>query len=52
MFANIEQKNFCEAGRIGAASLHKINLVVISVMPEHIYVGIQVSINLSASKVL
>jgi len=52
MFAKVEQKNLCEACIRRAASLHKIKIIVISVMPEHIHVEVQVSINLSASKVL
>ena len=52
MFAKPEQKNLCEACIRRAASLHNIKIVVISVMPEHVHVEVQVSINLSASKVL
>jgi len=52
MFAKEEQKNLCIACIRRAASLHQIKIIVISVMPEHIHVEVQVSMNLSASKVL
>ena len=52
MFVKEEQKNLCAACIRRAASLHNIKIIVLSVMPEHIHVEVQVSMNLSASKVL
>ena len=52
MFRKLEQKNLCEACIRRAASLHNIKIIVISVMPEHIHVEVQVSMCMSASKVL
>ena len=52
MFRKSEQKNLCEACIRRAASLHNIKIIVISVMPEHIHVEVQASMNISASKVL
>ena len=52
MFKKEGQKNLCEACIRRAASLHDIKIIVISVMPEHIHCEVQVSMNLSASKVL
>jgi len=52
MFAKEEQKNLCIACIRRAASLHQIKIIALSVMPEHVHVEVQVSMNLSASKVL
>jgi len=52
MFAKEEQKNLCVACIRRAASLHSIKIIVLSVMPEHIHVEVQVSLSMSASKVL
>lgn len=52
MFRKEEQKNLISACIRRAASLHKIKIIVLSVMPEHIHCEVQVSLNLSASKVL
>ena len=52
MFAKEEQKNLCVACIRRAASLHSIKIIVLSVMPEHIHCEVQVSMNMSASKVL
>lgn len=52
MFAKEEQKNLCIACIRRAASLHNIKIIVLSVMPEHIHCEVQVSLNMSASKVL
>ena len=52
MFRKPEQKALCEACIRRAASLHKIKIVVISVMPEHIHVEVKAPMNFSASKVL
>jgi len=52
MFAKEEQKNLCAAYIRRAASLHGIKIIVLSIMPEHIPVEVQFSMNLFASKVL
>ena len=52
MFAKEEQKNLITACIRRAASLHQIKIIVISVMPEHIHVEVQVLMDMSASKVL
>ena len=52
MFKKKEQKNLITACIRRAASLHEIKIIVISVMPEHIHCEVQVSLAISASKVL
>jgi len=52
MFRKEEQKNLCAACIRRAASLHNIKIIVLSVMPEHVHCEVQVSLNISASKVL
>ena len=52
MFRKFEQKNLCAACIRRAASLHKIKIIVLSVMPEHIHCYVQVSLSMYASKVL
>ena len=52
MFKKEEQKNLITACIRRAASLHEIKIIVISVMPEHIHCEVQVSLAMSASKVL
>ena len=52
MFKKEEQKNLITACIRRAASLHEIKIIVISVMPEHIHCDVQVSLAMSASKVL
>ena len=52
MFRKFEQKNLCAACIRRAASLHKIKIIVLSVMPEHVHCEVQVSLDMSASKVL
>ena len=52
MFLKEEQRNLCAACIRRAASLHDIKIVVLSVMPEHIHCEVQVSFNMSVSKVL
>lgn len=52
MFAKEEQKNLCVACIRRAASLHNIKIIILSVMPEHIHCEVQVSMSVSASKVL
>ena len=52
MFKKEEQKNLITACIRRAASLHEIKIIVISVMLEHIHCEVQVSLNMSASKVL
>jgi len=52
MFRKFEQKNLCAACIRRAASLHNIKIIVLSVMPEHVHCEVQVSLNISASRVL
>ena len=52
MFKKEEQKNLITACIRRAASMHEIKIIVLSVMPEHIHCEVQVSLNMSASKVL
>ena len=52
MFKKEEQKNLISACIRRAASLHEIKIIVLSVMPEHIHCEVQVSLSMSASKVL
>ncbi len=52
MFRKEENKNLLSACIRRAASLYGIKIIVLSVMPEHIHVEVQVSLNMSASKVL
>ena len=52
MFKKEGQKNLITACIRRAASLHQIKIIVISVMPEHIHCEVQVSLAMSASKVL
>jgi putative transposase len=50
MFRKEDQKNLASACIRRAASLHKIKIIVLSVMPEHIHAEVEVSLNMSASK--
>ncbi len=52
MFRKEEQKNLISACIRRAASLHSIKIIVLSVMPEHIHCEVQISLNMSISKVL
>ena len=52
MFRKEDQKNLMSACIRRAASLHKIKIIVLSVMPEHIHCEVQVILSMSASKVL
>ena len=52
MFKKEGQKNLVSACIRRAASLHKIKIIVLSVMPEHIHCEVKVSLSMSASKVL
>ena len=52
MFRKFEQRNLCVACIRRAASLHDIKIIVLSVMPDHVHCEVQVSLNMSASKVL
>ena len=52
MFAKEEQKNLCVGCIRRAASLHKIKIIALSVMPEHVHCEVQVELTMSASKVL
>jgi len=52
MFKKEEQKNLITACIRRAASLHEIKIIVLSVMPEHVHCEVQVSLSMSASKVL
>jgi putative transposase len=52
MFKKEGQKNLISACIRRAASLHDIKIIVLSVMPEHVHCEVQVSLNMSASKVL
>ena len=49
MFKKEEQKNLMSACIRRAASLHKIKIIVLSVMPEHIHCEVQVSLSMAAS---
>jgi putative transposase len=48
MFKKEGQKNLISACIRRAATLHKIKIIVLSVMPEHIHCEVQVSLNMSA----
>ena len=52
MFKKEGQKNLISACIRRAASLHNIKIIVLSVMPEHVHCEVQVSLDMSASKVL
>lgn len=52
MFKKEGQKNLVTACIRKAASTHNIQIIVLSVMPEHIHVEVKVSLSMSASKVL
>jgi putative transposase len=52
MFKKEEQKNLISACIRRAASLHRIKIIVLSVMPEHIHCEVQVSLNMSAAMAL
>ncbi|MBU4086369.1 MAG: IS200/IS605 family transposase [Nanoarchaeota archaeon] len=52
MFKKEDQKNLASACIRRAASLHGIKIIVLSVMPEHVHTEVQVSLSMSASKVL
>jgi putative transposase len=52
MFKKEGQKNLISACIRRAASLHDIKIIVLSVMPEHVHCEVQVSLDMSASKVL
>ena len=49
MFRKEEQKNLMSACIRRAASLHKIKIIVLSVMPEHIHTEVQVPLSMAAS---
>jgi putative transposase len=52
MFKKQEYLKLAEACIRRAASLHEITIIEISVMPEHVHVVIQISLNLSPAKAL
>ena len=52
MFKKQEYLKLAEACIRRAASLHKITIIEISVMPEHVHIVIQISLNLSPAKAL
>ena len=52
MFKKEEQKNLISACIRRAASLHKIKIIALSVMPEHIHCEVQISLNMSAAMAL
>ena len=49
MFKKEDQKNLIIACIRRAASLHKIKIIVLSVMPEHVHCEVQVSLAMSAA---
>jgi len=52
MFRKEGQKNLITACIRRAASRHEIEIIAISVMPDHIHCEVKVSLEMSASKVL
>ena len=52
MFKKEEYQKLAEACIRRAASLHKITIIEISVMPEHVHVVIRISLNISPAKAL
>ena len=52
MFGKEDQKNLISACIRRAASLHNIKIIVLSVMPEHIHISVEIPPTMSQSKAL
>lgn len=52
MFKKEKYLSLITACIMRAASLHKINIVVISVMPEHVHCEVELNLNMAPSKAL
>jgi putative transposase len=50
MFKNLENKNLCEQILIKVAERHKIKIIELSVMPDHIHMVVSIPPTMSISK--